>query len=115
MGGWGVLLLMAVATVVVLVGVPTVLAIIVALRRRRSYGSVSRMQAEARVVDKRSLIAGGGASVDQRYYVTFQFPDGNRVELAVPASEAGMLIVGDGGRLEWQGSSYLGFAREIMR
>lgn len=115
MGGWGVLLLMTVGTVVVLVGILIVLAIILALRRRRSVRSVSRMHVEARVVDKRSLIAGGGASVDQRCYVTFQFPDGNRVELAVPASEAGMLIVGDEGRLEWEGSSYLGFAREILR
>jgi len=115
MGGWGVLLLMTVATVVVLISIPAALAIILAVRRRRSDGSASRMQVEARVVDKRSLIARGGASVGQRDFVTFQFPDGNRVELAVPASEAGMLIVGDEGRLEWQGSSYLGFAREIMR
>jgi len=115
MGGWAFLLLMTVGTVVVLAGIPIVLAIIVAVRRRRIDRSASRMQVEARVVDKRSLIAGSGASVDQRYYVTFQFPDGNRFELAVPASQAGMLIVGDEGRLEWQGSRYLGFAREILR
>jgi hypothetical protein len=111
MSGFTVLLLMTVAAVVVLVGIPIVVAIILAARHRSS----PLAQAEARVVDKRTLVTSAGSATDQRYYVTFQFPDGNRVELAVPASEAGFLIVGDEGRLDWQGARYLGFAREILR
>ncbi|MBN9104522.1 MAG: DUF2500 domain-containing protein [Propionibacteriaceae bacterium] len=116
MGGWGVLLLMIVATVVVVVGIPIVVAITLAARRRRIDRSSPRVQVEARVVDKRSLITGAGDSAsDQRQFVTFQFPNGNRLELAVPASQAGILIVGDEGQLDWQGRTYLGFAREILR
>ena len=113
MTGFAVLLLMAVATVVILVGI--VVAVIVTTRRRLPDRSAPRVQAEARVVDKRALIVGGGAAADQRYYVTFQLPDGNRVELAVPTPQAGILVVGDQGRLDWQGNHYLGFAREILR
>jgi hypothetical protein len=115
MSGFTVLLLMTVAAVVVLVGIPIVVAIILAARHRSADRSSPLAQAEARVVDKRTLVTSAGSATDQRYYVTFQFPDGNRVELAVPASEAGFLIVGDEGRLDWQGARYLGFAREILR
>ncbi|MGB7962045.1 MAG: DUF2500 domain-containing protein [Propionicimonas sp.] len=75
-----------------------------------------QVTAEARVVDKRTEITGGGETpARQTYYVTFQFPDGGRLELGVPATESGLLVVGDRGTLSWQGSRYLGFAREILR
>lgn len=112
MSGSAVLFLMTAATIVVLVGGPIVVAIILATRHRPADRSSTRAQAEARVVDKRVLTTG---AADQHYYVTFQFPDGNRAELAVPASEAGFLVIGDEGLLDWQGTRYLGFAREILR
>ncbi len=102
--------------ILVVVAIPTVLAIVSASQRRARNLAAPRLEAEARVVDKRSLVTGGGQSpADQRYFVTFQLPDGNRFELRVPASESGLLVVGDEGRLSWRGTDYLGFAREIMR
>lgn len=75
-----------------------------------------RLRTEAVVVDKRTEVTGGGEfAARQAYYVTFQLPDGNRVELGVSGTESGMLVVGGQGSLEWQGSRYLGFVREILR
>jgi hypothetical protein len=95
-------------------------AVIVALARRnrqsRLDAQAPRLRADATVVDKRSEITGGGETrAVQHYFVTFQFPDGNRLELEVAGSESGMLTPGDTGSLDWQGSRYLGFAREILR
>ena len=66
------------------------------------------------MVDKRTELA-GGRSDDQRYYVTFEFPTGHRLELDVPGRESGLLVVGDQGTLAWQGPRYRGFAREVLR
>ena len=102
--------------IVVVIAVVILLAAVGTAGRRARGGSGPQREAEARVVDKRSQITGGGESrADQLYFATFQFPDGNRIELRVPVSEAGLLVVGDEGRLSWRGSDYVGFAREIMR
>ena len=47
------------------------------------------------------------------YYVTFQVPSGDRMELSVSGSEYGMLAEGDEGELSFQGTRYLGFERKI--
>lgn len=104
-----------VLVILALIAIPTVLAIVRVARRRSRERSSPELQAEARVVHKRSQLTGGPRDAHQRYYVTFQFPDGNRLELEVPPSEAGILVVGDEGRLDWRGPRYLGFAREILR
>jgi Tfp pilus assembly protein PilE len=106
--------LMAVAILIV-VAIPSVLAIIRVARRWSRDRAATELQAEASVVDKRTRITRGGAATDQRYYVTFQFATGSRLELEVSPSESGMLVVGDAGRLNWRGTRYLGFAREILR
>ena len=49
------------------------------------------------------------------YYVTFQFGDGDRMELLVSGSESGRLMEGDQGRLSFQGTRYLGVARKPGR
>lgn len=46
------------------------------------------------------------------YYVTFQVESGDRMELHMSGPEYGMLAEGDRGRLSFQGTRYLGFARE---
>lgn len=93
-----------------------VAALIRGARRTLRDDASPRVTAEALVVDKRAEVTGGGETpARQTYYVTFQFPDGGRLELGVPASESGLLVVGDRGTLSWQGSRYLGFAREILR
>lgn len=45
------------------------------------------------------------------YYVTFQVESGDRMELLVDGNEYGMLVEGDTGKLSFQGTRYLGFAR----
>ena len=45
------------------------------------------------------------------YYVTFQVESGDRMEFYVNGSEYGMLVEGDHGKLNFQGSRYLGFER----
>ena len=46
------------------------------------------------------------------YYVTFEVPSGDRMELHVSGTEYGLLIEGDQGKLTFQGTRYLGFERE---
>lgn len=45
------------------------------------------------------------------YYVTFQLPNGERLEFHVKGREYGLLAEGDEGDLTWQGTRYLGFER----
>ncbi|MFT3950564.1 MAG: DUF2500 domain-containing protein [Oscillospiraceae bacterium] len=46
-----------------------------------------------------------------RYYATFEFASGSRIELAVPHYEIGMLAVGDRGQLTFQGTRFIKFER----
>ncbi|HEY3546604.1 MAG TPA: DUF2500 domain-containing protein [Propionicimonas sp.] len=112
-----ILAVVAIAVVVtfaILLGIPVVIAVLRVARRRSIEKRSPLSRAEARVVDKRTELAGGRAE-DQRYYVTFEFPTGNRLELEVPGRESGVLVVGDQGTVAWQGPRYLGFAREVLR
>ncbi len=45
------------------------------------------------------------------YYATFQVESGDRMELAIPGSQYGMLAEGDRGRLSFQGTRFLSFER----
>ena len=45
------------------------------------------------------------------YFVTFEFPSGDRTEFSVSGQEYGMLCEGDRGTLHFQGTRYLGFTR----
>ena len=63
---------------------PAALAFVRAMRRRSLERNAVEATADARVVDKRSRILGTVRNApDQRYYATFEFPDGNRLELEV--------------------------------
>ena len=48
---------------------------------------------------------------DTAYFVTFEFPSGDRAEFSVSGQEYGMLCEGDRGTLHFQGTRYLGFTR----
>jgi hypothetical protein len=96
--------------------VPAALSVIRAARRRKVIRMAPRLEAEARIIEKRASTVGGGSSAaSKKLFVTFQLFDGSRLELAMPASEAALLVVGDEGNLGWQASRYLGFTREILR
>ena len=75
-----------------------------------------RLTVEATVVAKRGHMSRHGTShgshFSTTYYVTFQFESGDRMELPVSGSEYGMLVEGDRGKLTFQGTRYLGFARQ---
>jgi hypothetical protein len=47
------------------------------------------------------------------YYVTFEVASGDRMEFAVPATEYGMIVEQDKGKLTFQGTRFLGFERSM--
>lgn len=51
------------------------------------------------------------ASSSTTYYVTFEVESGDRMEFRIPANEYGMLVEGDRGKLNFQGTRFLGFER----
>ena len=51
----------------------------------------------------------------EEHFVTFEQPGGERFEMKVPASDYGLLVVGDQGTVTMKGTRYLGFQRELMR
>ena len=68
------------------------------------------LDVEAKVVAKRMAVRGDHSHT--YYYVTFEVPSGDRMELHVSGTEYGLLIEGDKGSLSFQGTRYLGFERE---
>ena len=52
------------------------------------------------------------ATTHTTFYVTFEVESGDRMEFAVRGEDFGQLAEGDRGRLSFQGTRYLGFARE---
>ena len=71
-------------------------------KRTEVHSSGSTMQADG-------MVMGGTSSTS--HYVTFEAPDGSRLELKVKGSEYGMLAEGDCGELTFQRKRYLGFDR----
>ena len=111
------ILIGAVALVIlVLAAIPVVVAAVRVAVRLAADRSSPQRRSDSRVLDKRTHVTGGGSNpIEQDYYVTFQLATGERVELRVPGAVSGVLMPGDEGALEWKGSRYLGFAREILR
>lgn len=50
-------------------------------------------------------------SSSTRYFVTFEMTNGERMELETPANEFGMMVEGDTGTLEFQGTRFISFTR----
>lgn len=46
-----------------------------------------------------------------RYYATFQVESGDRMELEIPVNQYGYLVEGDQGKLTFQGTRFISFAR----
>ena len=73
----------------------------------------------AKVVAKRTKVSGGSHTSDNNmhtsastyYYATFEFENGERMELSIPADKIGYLIEGDMGTLSLQGDSFTKFER----
>lgn len=73
----------------------------------------------ARVLSRRQHSTGGSHVGDSHdtihiwYYVTFEFSDGSREELAVTGSQYGQISEGDLGLLLTRGSWFQGFERQL--
>ena len=77
-----------------------------------------RLTVPATIVSKRTNISHhhSGTSnmhdyTSTTYYVTFQVESGDRMEFHVSGQEYGLLVEGDRGKVTFQGTRYLGFAR----
>lgn len=88
-------------------------------KRKHKNDQSPRVTANAKVVSKRMQV-GQNRSGDNdmmrsytysKYFVTFEFESGDRLELPVDGSDYGLLVEGDTGKLSFQGTRYLGFQR----
>ncbi|MDM5317528.1 DUF2500 domain-containing protein [Fictibacillus sp. b24] len=72
-----------------------------------------KLAVTAELVTKRTKVSGGAndTSASTWYYATFEVESGDRMEFHVGSQEYGMLVEGDRGILNFQGSRYLGFER----
>ena len=91
-------------------------------KENRKNDASPRLTVPASVVAKRAQVGSthhhnaathtSSTSYHTRYFATFQFESGDRLELAVEAQEYGLLVEGDRGQLTFQGTRYLGFQRD---
>ena len=91
-------------------------------QEKRKNDASPRLSVPASVVTKRAQVGTthhhnaatntGGTYYNTKYFATFQFESGDRLELSVSPGEYGMLVEGDRGQLSFQGTRYLGFARQ---
>lgn len=81
------------------------------------------LDVQAKVVCKRTSYSGDSVTFDAthtfhtsegitRYWITFQFPSGDRSEFAVTGQEYGLLAEGDDGILRFRGNEFLSFERK---
>ena len=118
MFGFGIFQILFVLVFALVIGVFIASFVRVAKREHKNNHS-PRLTVEATVVTKRlqvgSNVHNNGDMIAQnrysKYYATFQFASGDRLELPGSGSEYGMLIEGDHGMLTFQGTRYLGFER----
>ncbi len=80
-----------------------------------------RLTVDAKIIAKRTNVSrhrhnGAGNhhyhTTSTTYYVSFEVPSGDRMELQLQGHEYGLLIEGDSGKLTFQGTRYLGFDRK---
>ena len=96
-----------------------IVSLVRGIKREHKNNQAPRLTVEATVVTKRMQVGNNvhnngdmvTHSAYSKYYATFQFASGDRLELPVTGSEYGMLIEGDHGMLSFQGTRYLGFER----
>lgn len=90
-------------------------------KERRRNDASPRLTVPANVVTKRMQVGStrhhnatthtAHTHYNTKYFATFQFESGDRMEFSLLPEEYGMLVEGDCGRLSFQGTRYLGFER----
>lgn len=99
-------------TITVIIFVIIVVRIVKGLVNWSKNNNQPRLSTPAKVVAKRTSVHGGGERrAYNHYYVTFEFPSGNRAEFQLNGEQFGMLVESDNGELQYQGTRYLGFTR----
>lgn len=96
-----------------------ILSLVRSAKREHKNNQSPRLTVEATVASKRMQVGSNMHRNDDmmahhtysKYFVTFQFQSGDRLELPVTGQEYGMLIEHDHGQLTFQGTRYLGFVR----
>ena len=99
---------------VILVNVYIVFRVYEYFIEKKEEGNLPVREEIATIVSKRKKITPYGAKrlvhgVRKSYYATFQFQDGQRVELTVYEYQYEQLIIGDIGHLHFQGKKCLTF------
>jgi hypothetical protein len=89
---------------------------LVALNMWRFYSKQQAMPIESKpatVVAMRTMTSGGGGSfsVSTNCYATFEFEDGERLELAMDSKQYGLVVEGDTGTVVYQGARCKDFIR----
>lgn len=122
--GFGIFQLMFSVMFILVMGI-FIVTIVRGIGQWHKNNNSPRLTVEATVVTKRHNVShtqhanagdatgahGYHTSTSTTYYVTFQVESGDRMEFHVNGSEYGMLVEGDRGRLNFQGTRYLGFER----
>lgn len=73
--------------------------------------SLPILTVDSNVLTKRVEVSGHKHSYTE-YYITFEFENGDRIELKIPSKEYGMIAEGDKGYLSFQGTKYKSFKRK---
>lgn len=80
-----------------------------------------RLTVDATVMSKRTNVSHHHHGTDHMahsgtsttYYVTFQVPSGDRMELRMAGHQYGLIVEGDRGKLTFQGTRFLDFERGV--
>ncbi|ETT52882.1 DUF2500 domain-containing protein [Paenibacillus sp. FSL H7-689] len=86
------------------------------IRSGMSNNAAALLTLHSTVVAKRTEVSGGSgdSSATTRYYVTFEFDNGERTELIVGGNHYGMMVENDRGMLTYQGTRFKHFERDVQ-
>ncbi|WP_339302822.1 DUF2500 domain-containing protein [Paenibacillus sp. FSL R5-0519] len=115
-GAMGAFVSIFIGAVFLIVAGVIVYAIISGVRTWSSNNAAALLTLHSAVVAKRTEVSGGSgdSSATTRYYVTFEFDNGERIELIVGGNHYGMLAEHDRGMLTYQGTRFKHFERDVQ-
>ena len=105
-GTFTILLVAVISVLIVLISIG-----VLANRRKNRVSPI--LKVGAKVVSKRMHYSKSrnSVSLDTNCYAAFEVESGDRLELSVPYNEYGLLVEGDQGILEFQGTIFLNFVK----
>lgn len=100
------------SVVPIFMGIIFIIMIVTLISRAAKFGvdkSKPIMPIRSKVISKRTNVWGEHSHTS--YYATFEFENGERMELSIPHDKIGFIVEGDTGILEFQGSIFVNFTR----